>query len=305
MNGTNRTLAFLASAALIVALALGAFAAFRPTSINVTVPSGSGGSGSNGPLTGLTVTGSSTIHVTPDTAIFDFGVSATAPSVKAAPAMAAVSANAALDALAQLGIASKDITTTNISLYLQSPTCPVTYPVPYPGTGTTGSGGGSSAGGAPDASPAASDGVTIAPILPTQPTPILPACLRSGYTFSESFEVTVRAIDNLGGAIDAVAAAGTTDISGIRFSLADSSAPESAARTAAVAVAHARATTLADAAGAKLGAVLSLSENSSNPFVYYDYKLAPAAAGGSSSTPVSPGTLDVTVSVTITYALGQ
>lgn len=295
MNGSNRLLAAFAAAALIVALALGAFAAWRPSTINVTVPGS--GNGSNSPVPGLTVTGSATVHAVPDIAIFDFGVSSTAPTVSAARAAAATAANASLDALRRLGIADQDITTTSISLYRQYPTCPT------PLNGSSGaSGSSSSAGGttAPDGG-----AVVVGPIAsPVAPPSILPNCTTSGYTFSESFEVTIRVIDNLGGAIDAITAVGTTDISGIRFSLADNSAPEAKARSSAVTDAHARAETLASAAGAKLGMVLSMSESSSNPFVYWDTRAVPAAAG-SSSTPVSPGTLDVTVSVTITYALNQ
>jgi uncharacterized protein YggE len=64
----------------------------------------------------ISVSGTGRIVLTPDTADLRLGVSATAKTVKAARANAAVSMTAVIASLKKLGIADKDIQTTTLSL---------------------------------------------------------------------------------------------------------------------------------------------------------------------------------------------
>jgi uncharacterized protein len=123
----------------------------------------------------------------------------------------------------------------------------------------------------------------------------------TGYDIVNSVEVTVRNLDNLGAAMDAVATAGANTISGLSFGVADYSAAYNQALEKAIANAKARAETLAKKAGATLGTVVSASEGGYYPPspIYYSRNMADK--GG--VAPVSPGSLQVSASVSVIYAL--
>ncbi len=82
----------------------------------------------------------------------------------------------------------------------------------------------------------------------SSPTPTV-----TGYQMTNTVEATVRAIETVGGAIDAALAAGATSMDGLSFRVSDPTAALGDARRLAVADARARATTLAEEAGVKLG----------------------------------------------------
>jgi uncharacterized protein YggE len=131
----------------------------------------------------------------------------------------------------------------------------------------------------------------------------------SGYTASNSVTVTVRSIDRTGPVIDAAAkAAGdNVTISGVSFYVADTERVIAAARADAIGNAALRAGQFAGAAGAKVGAVLQISEVSVGSVapVYYATDSASASGGAKSAapTPIQTGTQDLSVSVTVVYAL--
>lgn len=126
----------------------------------------------------------------------------------------------------------------------------------------------------------------------------------SSYQASNNVTVTVRSIDRTGPVIDAAAAAAGDNITigGISFSVADPEAVIGGARAKAIANAKTRAGQFADAAGAKVGEVLQISEVSVSPVPVY-YATAADSAGGKASTPVQAGTQDLAVSVTVVFAL--
>jgi uncharacterized protein YggE len=126
----------------------------------------------------------------------------------------------------------------------------------------------------------------------------------TSYQASNNVTVTVRAIAKAGPVIDAAAAAAGDDITigGVSFSVADPEAVIGAARAKAIANAKTRAGQVAEAAGAKVGEVLQISEVSVSPMPVY-YAMASDSAGGKSSTPVQAGTQDLSVSVTVVYAI--
>ena len=127
----------------------------------------------------------------------------------------------------------------------------------------------------------------------------------TGYQLSNAVAVTVRDLDKLGDAIDNALAAGATSLDGVSFRVEDQSAAEQQARQAAMDEAKAKAKTLADAAGISISGVASISETVAPiPYpVYYGY----AAAGMSAkdvSTPVAPGSTEVSVTVAVVYLIG-
>jgi uncharacterized protein YggE len=124
-----------------------------------------------------------------------------------------------------------------------------------------------------------------------------------GYRGSQSFVVTIKNAENAGAVVDAVVAAGGDDlqIQGVTPFVLDSSNATESARANAVKNAKAKATSYAKLLGAKLGRVNYLIENSSP--VSYPPIMAMAKSADSSATVVDLGQQDVTVSITIQWAL--
>jgi uncharacterized protein YggE len=127
-----------------------------------------------------------------------------------------------------------------------------------------------------------------------------------GYVVTESLTAAVRDLTKAGATISAAVAAGgdAVRIDGVSFSLEDTSGLISGARTGAVDDAKTKAEQYAKAAGKPLGDVQSISEVVTSPTPqYYDRGLA-YAAQASSAVPLQTGSQDVTVQVTVVYALG-
>ena len=134
----------------------------------------------------------------------------------------------------------------------------------------------------------------------------------SGYRVANSLNVTVRDVDKnsnkVGPLLDAVVAAGGNNIGNIAFGLADPDKANRIAREEAMKNAQAKADALAQAGGAKLGIVLTVSDQTVTPGAPKDAQYAvPAAAQGSSAaappTPIQTGETSVTVMVNVTYSL--
>ncbi|MEM7497235.1 MAG: SIMPL domain-containing protein [Pseudomonadota bacterium] len=123
-----------------------------------------------------------------------------------------------------------------------------------------------------------------------------------GYRASNQVRIRVRALESLGSTLDAVANAGATDIHGISFGLSEPEAAMDAARRDAIADARRRATLYAEAAGAALGPVLTISEvGIARPFPMQSDMMMRAEAA--MAVPVSPGEQSIGASITVVYAL--
>lgn len=123
------------------------------------------------------------------------------------------------------------------------------------------------------------------------------------YWVDNTISLTLRDTSKLGDLLEAAVDAGANSISGVTFSVDDPSAAEEEARQEAVDDARQRAAMLAEAAGATLGEPISISTGSvSGPIPYYYGADAGLGVGGG-GVPVSAGTTDVTVQVTVVYEL--
>jgi uncharacterized protein YggE len=124
-----------------------------------------------------------------------------------------------------------------------------------------------------------------------------------GYRGSQGFVVTIKNAENAGAVVDAVVAAGgdNLQIQGVTPFVLDSSKSTESARANAVKNAKAKATSYAKLLGVKLGRVNYLVENSSP--VNYPPVMAMAKAADSEATVVDLGQQDVTVSITVQWAL--
>jgi len=128
--------------------------------------------------------------------------------------------------------------------------------------------------------------------------------LGSFFMTDNTVYVTMRDITKIGDILDASISAGANSIYGITFDVQNKETALATGRDEAMADAKAQADELAKAAGAKLGAVQSISYYSSSPVpVYFDTKAASAGVGGGGSVPISSGQLTLTVSVSVTYAI--
>ncbi|MCG3142699.1 MAG: 26 kDa periplasmic immunogenic protein [Anaerolineae bacterium] len=126
----------------------------------------------------------------------------------------------------------------------------------------------------------------------------------TGYQVMNVVTVTVKDLKQVGNILDAGMSAGANYLGGVSFSIADPKPLETQARTAAVHDAQQKAQTLADAAGVKLGRVLSIAEGvASNPLpvMYRSAMVADAAAPG----PVQAGSLDVNVNVEMRFEIAE
>lgn len=124
------------------------------------------------------------------------------------------------------------------------------------------------------------------------------------YVVDNTVKVTVRDLEKIGDVLNAVVEAGANNIYGIAFDVADRESAYQQALEMAVENAATRARILAEAAGAELGEVQSLSTYlSPSPYpVMREFAVAEMAADAA-SVPISSGEMTITVEVQAVYAL--
>ena len=136
---------------------------------------------------------------------------------------------------------------------------------------------------------------------PTNGTPVV-----RGYQLTNSVTVTVRDLTKLSDVLDNSVAAGATSVDGVSFDVADRTAAEAQAREAATKDARTKADTYAKGLGVGITGVASVSESVVTP-VWYGLEAAPvagAATDKAASTPVLPGSTDVTITVQVSFLIG-
>ncbi len=127
------------------------------------------------------------------------------------------------------------------------------------------------------------------------------------YAVSNRVSVTLRDVPRTGPILDALVAAGATDISGPNFSIENDAGPTAQARRRAMETARERALEYAGWAGYSGVRLLEVSESvSGGPQMYVQRQssmdMAPQAV---SRTPVQPGLVSTGVTVTVKYEMTQ
>ena len=122
----------------------------------------------------------------------------------------------------------------------------------------------------------------------------------SGYVASNMLTVRVRDLAQLGGLLDAAISDGANALNGLSFDVAAPRPMQDQARKSAVEDARARALLLAQAAGAKLGAVTEIVEGQVYNAGPQMFRADSAKAG---AVPVEAGQIGLTAAVTVTFAL--
>ncbi len=126
-----------------------------------------------------------------------------------------------------------------------------------------------------------------------------------GYRVTNMVTAKIREIDKTGSIIDAVTAAGgdLTRINSISFSVDDPSAYYEEARQKAMADARAKAEQLAGLAGVSLGKPTYISEGISIPPIYPRSVYVEEAPIPAPPTQISPGQIELSLTVQVAYAI--
>jgi hypothetical protein len=221
------------------------------------------------PARTITVVGRGEVNSKPDIATVNLGVEVTASTVSEALTEANARMKTILAAMKSLGIADKDVQTSNFSINFerQNPEAPV-------------------------ASETMSGGKTGSDQTPA-----------GFYRVNNMIQVTIRDLDTVGDVLDAAVEAGANNVWGVSFGLDNTTALETQAREKAVADARTRADSLAQLNGVTVGDVIAISEvigGSPSP-VYAEAASYRGLGGG--SAPVEPGELTFATQIQIIYGI--
>lgn len=119
--------------------------------------------------------------------------------------------------------------------------------------------------------------------------------------FIATNRVTVRLnnTEDVGRVLDAAVEAGSNNIQSISFDLRDPAPEKDRALTMAIEDASRKAGVAASAAGVELGRIMEISEG----YSFVSARSEAAFALAAPTTPISPGEMEVTASVTMTYEI--
>jgi uncharacterized protein YggE len=143
-------------------------------------------------------------------------------------------------------------------------------------------------------------GVNVSPVMGRATRPDTPPQI-AGYRASNIVAVRVRDLGKLGTILDGLVAAGANEMHGVRLTVG---APEKlldAARTKAMADARRKALLYAEAAGAKLGRVITISEESAVTPI--PRMMARADMAAQSAVPIAAGEVELKATVRVSFAL--
>jgi len=224
---------------------------------------GHGGSAFAG---GIAVTGTGEAYGAPDIARTTAGVEVRANTAEEATAQATVQMDRLLEALKGVGIAPSDLRTQGYSVSYERDYAPPPAPVPVRGQ-----------------------------------TKLAAAAQPSGrYLVTNSVEITVRNVAELGKVLSTATAGGANNVWGISFDIENREPLVSRARVEAFSQARARAEQVAALAGLELGALIAVNDANEGGTV-----IAPRSAFAAlrEAVPVERGELAVSHTVHLQYAI--
>ncbi len=127
--------------------------------------------------------------------------------------------------------------------------------------------------------------------------------LVTGYQVMNIVTVKVKNMDNVGKVLDAGMGAGANYLGGVFFGVADPTKYQDEARTDAVKKATAVAQALAQAAGVKVGRVVSVNEGAVSSPLPADGRVF--AQDSASAGPVEPGSLEISTNVVMIFEMTE
>ncbi len=247
----------------------------------------------------LTITGKANVTREPDVASFTAGVTTVAPTAEQALRENAATMQKLVAAARRRGITESDIRTSEISI---SPVFEVeTYDSYSQGWKDA------TAAAAEGADPAA-EAVAAVEAAAAEGSPSKPKTPRiTGYQANNAVSIRQRKLDDFGGTIDALVAAGANNVAGPSFRLEDSTGAENEARTKAIADARSRAELYAAAAGMTVKRIIMIDEGRTSGLSSgYDEGYAYAEAATYDAyvpTPVVKGDLTIGASIGVMFEL--
>ncbi|MFA6035891.1 MAG: SIMPL domain-containing protein [Candidatus Micrarchaeia archaeon] len=131
-----------------------------------------------------------------------------------------------------------------------------------------------------------------------------------GYTTTNTLYIKTTSLDKVGSYIDAAVGAGANNVNSITFSLTDAREAELKAKALSEAskIARAKADSIAQGLGVSITGVYRAGENSyyvTPNYRAYDSKAtAGMAVPEAAPTPITPGDVEVSASVGVTYTIG-
>jgi len=134
-------------------------------------------------------------------------------------------------------------------------------------------------------------------IFPPQPR-------QQGWQASNSIEITLRDIEKASALTDLLNGSGATSVSGPSFTMDDTADLEIQLLTEAIADAKEKAQTTAQAAGRRLGKVITVSESGNvMPLYYRGMEAAVGSVDVAVPAPIEPGTQTSSKTVTVVFEL--
>jgi len=127
----------------------------------------------------------------------------------------------------------------------------------------------------------------------------------SGYQVSNNVSVKLRDLDALGALLDSAVSVGANQINSISFAVNDTAPLLAKARRAAMADAIAKAQLYAEAAGVKLGEIVSISEGASDQPARFEAMALSRGNAPGQEAPVASGELTFAKQVSVTWKLVQ
>lgn len=126
---------------------------------------------------------------------------------------------------------------------------------------------------------------------------------KIGYTVSNRVKVVLKDLDKAGDLLEAVTDAEVSEVDGPNFSFSDPAKLQIEAMKAAVADAQAKAEALAEASGAGLDKVFSITQTSASVPILGNALRSNLALAGNNGVPIAAGQNEVTAQVEVVYSL--
>ena len=140
----------------------------------------------------------------------------------------------------------------------------------------------------------------------TKPKPCPPPEI-TGYTLTQTINVKIRDFSKIGDILSGIVEYGVNNVSDLTFTIDNPDKVQNEARTEAILKAKEKAQKVAEAAGFKLGNLLSIEEGYSSYYANYGMgggeSLGLKAAAVSASPTIEPGSEEIKVTVTLRYEI--
>lgn len=120
-----------------------------------------------------------------------------------------------------------------------------------------------------------------------------------------TLQIILREVERVGEVLEISIENGANSIYGLSFGIDDTSDLASEARAAAIADARSRAEEIAAELGVELGEVLSISDQSGQPYPMFEAAYGYGIGGGGGEPPISEGAMSINVSVSVSYAINR